>query len=208
MLIAFCGIDGAGKTTLIERVEYHLKKDNKTCRTKQPTDWYRNNGLFRRFIKENKNDKNKHDKYLIEELALLAATDRMKHINKIILPKLEEGYIVLTDRYVFSTYAYMMARGINDIRWLKEINRYAPLPELTFYIDVPAETAIERIISRGDKGNKEEMNAEMMSLVRENFLAQPWGKTENYHIIDNLKTIEKNESKIISIIEKWQLTNY
>lgn len=195
MLIAFCGIDGAGKTTLLNRVESHLKKNSRVYRTKQPTDWYRNNGRFREFVNENRNDI-----HLVEELALLAATDRIRHTNEIILPKLDEGNIVLTDRYVFSTYAYMMARGINDIRWLKEINRSAPLPDLIFYIDVPVETAIARIMNREGKASKEEMDAKRMNLVRENFLKQPWGKTDNYHIIDNLKTIEENEKKIINII--------
>jgi dTMP kinase len=68
------------------------------------------------------------------QLALLAATDRMKHVNEVILPKIAQGYTVVSDRYVFSTYAYMSARGA-DLDWLMEINKFAPIPDMTFYID-------------------------------------------------------------------------
>ncbi len=203
MLIAFCGIDGAGKTTLLDRVEKQLQKDNKVFRTKQPTDWYKQDSRFKSFISGNL-EKNK---FIVEELALLAATDRIRHINSEIMPKIEQGYIVLTDRYVFSSYSYMMARGIKDLKWLMQINKFAPNPDLTFYIDVPAEVAIKRIQERDGKASKEEMNIRIMNQVREYFLSQPWGKNKTDHIIDNQQSIIKNTRLILNIIKHYQ-TNW
>ena len=203
MLIAFCGIDGAGKTTLLGKVEKQLQKDNKVFRTKQPTDWYKQDSRFKSFISGNL-EKNK---FIVEELALLAATDRIRHINSEIMPKIEQGYIVLTDRYVFSSYSYMMARGIKDLKWLMQINKFAPNPDLTFYIDVPAEVAIKRIQGRDGKASKEEMNTKIMNKIREYFLSQPWGKNQNCHIIDNQQSIIKNSELILNIIKHYQ-TNW
>ena len=200
MLIAFCGIDGAGKTTLLDRVEKQLQKSSKIFRTKQPTNWYRQDSRFRHFISENL----KQDRLIVEELALLAAADRIRHVNSEIMPKIEQGYIVLTDRYVFSSYSYMMARGIKDLRWLMQINKFAPNPDLTFYIDVPAEVAIKRIQERDGKASKEEMNIRIMNQVRGYFLSQPWGKNKTYHIIDNQQSIIKNSELILNIIKHYQ----
>lgn len=76
-------------------------------------------------------------------LALLFAADRLDHLACEILPALENGKVVLCDRYVLSSFAYQTLHAPLD--WVAEANRYAPMPDLTVYIDVPVDTALARI---------------------------------------------------------------
>lgn len=81
----------------------------------------------------------------IETLAM--ALDRLFHVKKVIEPLLEKGYIVITDRYVYSSIAYQGARGV-DIEWIKSVNKYAIEPDVAIYLRVPLEIALERVKGR------------------------------------------------------------
>ena len=197
MLIAFCGIDGSGKTTQIVRLKHSLEQRGLSvfC-TKEPTDWYRKDERVRRLL----NREGESDKLIAEELALFAAADRLRHIQTDIIPNEAEGKIVITDRYVYSTYAYFMARGINDFKWLQSLNRYVPIPDLTFYLDVDPVEAVRRIIARDGKSQKkEETDLQAMNTVRNVFISQPWGAINNYHVIKGNNDIDA-KSKIIERI--------
>lgn len=76
--------------------------------------------------------------------ALLFAVDRIDHVETRIKPALQEGKIVVCDRYMFSSLAYQGAAGL-DLNWIEEINRLALLPDLAIYIDIPPEVVVERI---------------------------------------------------------------
>ena len=174
MLIAFCGIDGSGKTTQINLLKEYLEKEgNPVYLTKQPTNFYRTYDRFRKYVNR---EIDISDSQIIYELALLSASDKIRHYETEILPNQDK--IIISDRYVFSAYSYFIARGINDIEWLKEINKYLPLPSLTIYLDIAPQIAFERIVSRDGKyTKKEETEIDTLSAVRNTFLSQPWGKT-------------------------------
>ena len=139
----------------------------------------------------------------MRELALFSAADKLRHYQTEIAPRLEEGCIVITDRYVFSAYSYFLGRGINDIEWLMQINKFLPMPDITFYIDLPVDTAIKRITERdGNINKKEEENITRLESVRKTFLSQPWGKLDNYKIIDGQKELEKKEQEILDIFNE------
>ena len=197
MLIAFCGIDGSGKTTQITQLKQSLeRKGFSVFCTKEPTDWYRKDERVRRLL----NREGASDKLIAEELALFAAADRLRHIQTDIIPNEAEGKVVITDRYVYSTYAYFMARGINDFKWLQSLNRYVPVPDLTFYLDVDPVEAVRRIIARDGKSRKkEETDLHAMNTVRNVFISQPWGAIDNYHVIGGNDDI-CTKSKIIERI--------
>ena len=76
--------------------------------------------------------------------ALLFAADRIDHVERKIKPALQEGKIVVCDRYVFSSMAYQGAAGLN-VRWIEEINSSVLLPDLAIYLDVPMELLIKRM---------------------------------------------------------------
>lgn len=199
MLIAVCGIDGAGKTTQIKNIEkYFLSIGNKVHLTKQPTNWYRKDERVKRFLNEEINDKD-----IIKELALFSAADKLRHIHEEIIPKLNEDYVVITDRYVFSAYAYFYIRCIKDIKWLKEINRYILEPDITFYIKTNPKVAYKRIIKRdGDNAKREEKDIEFLEKVSDVFEKQIWGETNNYYVINGNEKVDNVKKELIDVIEK------
>lgn len=197
MLIAICGIDGAGKTTQIELLREELEKKREVYLTKQPTDFYRNYERFRKYVDYNIDKESE----ILYELALLSAADRMKHYNEEI--KANKDKIIISDRYVFSSYAYFMGRGLEDIAWLKEINKYSPMPNLTFYLDITPEKAVQRIYYRdGISHKKEETDMQVMERVRNFFLKQPWGDQDTYYVIKADTGAEQVHEEIMDVIRK------
>lgn len=202
MFVAFCGMDGSGKTTQLELLATRLRESGTDvlC-TKQPSSWYRSDPVVRSFL----NMEGQGDELLVQELALFAAADRVRHVRTQILPSLERGETVLTDRYVFSTYAYFLARGIRDIEWLKALNRAAPLPDLTFFLDVSPKEARDRIIARdGGVRKKEELDLERMSAVRSGFLGMVWGATPNFFLLDGTRSISSLAEEIWASVDDAQ----
>ena len=197
MLIAFCGVDGSGKTTQLNLLQQELEKQGKKVYvTKQPTNWYRNDNNVRAFLEGRKTNN-----MLIKELALFSATDRLRQYNNEISQKEKEGNIVISDRYIYSAYTYFYTRGL-DIKWLKEINKFVPLPDITLYIDIPPEIAYERIISRdGKAAKKEEKDLKFLKKVTEIFKKQIWGKSDNYYIINGNRNREEISKEIIEIVK-------
>ncbi len=66
--------------------------------------------------------------------ALLFAADRAEHIEKLIKPALENGKIVICDRYYHSSIAFQTACGIDE-SWVREVNKHFIKPDLVFYLD-------------------------------------------------------------------------
>jgi dTMP kinase len=76
--------------------------------------------------------------------ALLFAADRVEHLKNEVLPALNEGKIVVSDRYIFSSFAYQGAAGL-DLTWIEEVNKHAMRPDLAVFIDVEPETVVQRL---------------------------------------------------------------
>lgn len=198
--VAICGIDGSGKTTQVGVArDYLLTTTADVLVTKQPTDLYRNDPEVRALL-----DLRRDGAYLTAELALLAAFDRARHVRTQILPALENDGCVISDRYVYSTYCYFMARGITDLGWLKAINRLAPEPDLTIYIDVPPELAAQRVIARdGSSRKREELDITRMTTVRSYFLAQPWGGSHRFRTVDGTAPVDAVSDEVLRLLKEF-----
>jgi dTMP kinase len=134
--IVFEGSDGSGLSTQAFALKKWLeKKKYEVYLTKEPTD-----GLIGSLIRGVLRKELKVD---AKTLALLFAADRMFHINNTILPLLNEGVVVISDRYRLSSYAFQSLEV--DIDWLRKINEKSITPDLTFIIDTPPRICIRRI---------------------------------------------------------------
>ena len=146
ILITFCGLDGCGKTTMMRRLQHDLEKKQTVFVTKQPTDSVRRSAIFRTYM-----DSPDHEKYDYRSLSLLAASDRLQHVAKVIEPRLREGDIVLSDRYYYSCLANLCARGFETDRWIYEIAGSVIKPDVSFFFDVPVNTAVARVRERPEE---------------------------------------------------------
>lgn len=164
-LIVFCGLDGSGKTTLINNLNDYLCNLSLTpVLTKQPTPNMRNNHIFRVF--QDQKDKCGYD---YRALSLLAAADRLQHSSQVIVPALNSGNVVISDRYFYSCLANLQARGYENDLWIYDIAKEIPFPDVSFFLDISVEKAIKRVRSRANEKNRY-IDIEMQYKLRDNYL--------------------------------------
>jgi len=149
LLITFCGLDGCGKTTMMNRLIKDLEKDYKLFITKQPTNSVRESAIFRTYM-----DSSDHSGYDYRSLSLLAASDRIQHVNKVIEPSMKKGDIVISDRYFYSCLANLRARGFEKDKWIYEIAESIIKPDIAFFFDIPVKTAVSRVRQRASEKDR------------------------------------------------------
>ena len=137
MFIVFEGIDGCGKSTQSALLAEWLTIQGYNVQlTAEPTE-----GSIGKFIREEiLSGKQKVEP---ETLALLFTADRYEHLATEVMPAIQEGKIVVCERYYYSTIAYQTAQGV-DRSWLFDINKFATKPDLVFFLDVKPKTAMIR----------------------------------------------------------------
>lgn len=148
-LFTFCGLDGCGKTTMLTMLKEELEQTYKVFQTKQPTNAVRESEIFRTYM-----DCPNHDAYDYRSLSLLAASDRLQHVNKVIEPQMEEGNVVISDRYFYSCLANLRARGFLEDRWIYEVAESVVKPDVAFFFDVPVDVAVARVRSRENEKDR------------------------------------------------------
>ena len=199
-LITFCGLDGAGKSTMIRLTIDYLKGQGKRVfLTKQPTDLVRNSDIFRTF-----QDSPDHAEYSYLTLSLLAAADRIQHTSNVILPQLNENDYVISDRYIYSCLANLHARSYSDDKWLYDISKSIPRPDLAFFVDVPVSLAINRVRSRPQEKDRYVDVAFQEKLRNEYLQMSEW---KNSILIDGTIPIKAEFAAIIREINKLEEPN-
>lgn len=164
-LFTFCGLDGSGKTTMLTKLKEDLETKHEVFLTKQPTDAVRESDIFRTYM-----DSPDHDAYDYRSLSLLAASDRLQHVNKIIAPRLKKGDIVISDRYFYSCLANLRARGFVKDAWIYEVAKSIVKPDVAFFFDVPVETAVGRVRSRAEEKDRY-IDMELQYKLRDEYIA-------------------------------------
>ena len=131
------GLDKSGKTTQsVLLVDALCKKGYDAVYTTEPSE-----GEIGKFIRKYVLQRKDRVPTVVE--ALLFAADRADHIENGVKPMLEEGKIVVSDRYVYSSLAYQGAAGLS-LDWIKEINSQALKPDLAIYLDAPVDVLMQR----------------------------------------------------------------
>ena len=144
LFISFEGGEGSGKSSAIKKIEEKLREDGyKVVITREPGG-VNVSEQIRNVILAVDNQMSK------ETEALLYAASRVEHLYSKVIPLVNDGYIVLSDRYIDSSLAYQgHARGIG-IEKVLEINMFAKeyLPKVTYFFDVRPEVGLARIQGR------------------------------------------------------------
>ncbi|MDD3049777.1 MAG: dTMP kinase [Candidatus Cloacimonetes bacterium] len=143
-------------------------------------------------------------KMLPETELLLYAASRVQHTGELILPALNSGKIVISDRYYDSTSAYQGAARKIDGKIIDYLNSFASCqtaPDLTFLIDVEPEVSLERL-SRCVKDRIEKEDIEFHKRVRSGFLRLAEVHKKRFRIIDGNQSIQDIHDEIVEIIKK------
>ena len=141
IFIVLEGIDGSGKTTQASRLaDSFVLSGIDAVMTREPTD-----GQWGRRIREIA--KNGRDGVSLQDELEIFLKDREEHVKEFIQPALDEGRVVVCDRYYYSTMAYQGALGLDpaEIRRLNEdVNKF-PKPDLVIMIEIEPWQGISRI---------------------------------------------------------------
>ena len=197
MFITFEGIEGSGKSTQIQMLkEFFEKKSLKAFFTKEPGS--SEIGKEIRSILLNKENKI----YPQTEIFLIFA-DRVQHVQEIIKPNLNEGKIVVSDRYYDSSVAYQGQReGISKIEIYELIeNLDLPTPDITFLLDLPANVGLKRAKNRASLDRFESEEISFHEGVRQNYLDLQEQNLERIVKIDATKSPNEIFSNIIKKIK-------
>ncbi len=131
------GLDGCGKTTQAKLLAKKLRKSNNAVYTAEPS-----RGKIGTYIRKSYLYGGKRLSSVLE--ALLFAADRIEHVENEVIPALNEGRLVISDRYVYSSLAYQGAAGLS-LEWIEKVNEHALQPDLAVFIDVNPETVMNRL---------------------------------------------------------------
>jgi len=114
-------------------------------------------------------------------LSLLYATDFADRLEKIIVPALRSGFVVLADRYVFTAFARSVVRGA-DPRWIRSVFGFALVPDLTLYLKIDADTLVPRILrTRGIDYWEAGMDMHLGTDLFESFRKYQWRLIREYN---------------------------
>jgi dTMP kinase len=141
-LIAVEGLDGSGKSTQIRLVHQWLK--GMQCKVFF-TEWNSSE-----LVKEATKVGKKKQLLTPTTFSLIHATDFADRYDRQILPMLKGGYIVLCDRYIFTSFARDGVRGCRQ-EWLRNLYGFARIPDITLYFRLPLKMSLERILTGRSK---------------------------------------------------------
>jgi len=205
-LISLEGGEGAGKTTILEKlVEYLETKNIEYITTREPGGVH-----ISEQIREIILDKDNVDMDPKTE-ALLFAAARRQHLVQKVIPALEAGQIVFMDRYVDSSLIYQgYVRGMG-VEEVFELNQYAIedlLPDVTLYFDLSPEVGLGRI-NKDETREVNRLDLEKGSFhhkVREGYLMLK-DKFDRIEVIDAEKDIDEVFSQVVDVLKRRGVIN-
>ena len=169
MFISFEGTEGVGKTTLIRKIHQYFEQQGKeVVLTREPGGTPLAEQIRSLLLAVNHEEQMSHD----TELLLIYAA-RAQHLQQVILPALEAGKIVLSDRFTDASFAYQCSgRGLSQEK-LQLLNQtfVAKMPNITFWLDAPIELGMTRARERGALDRFEQEKLSFFAKVREGYEA-------------------------------------
>ena len=137
LLVVIEGTDGSGKSTQLELLKRYMQDMSYGVMV---SEW-KTSRLIAKVIDEAK----ERNLLNASTYSLLYAADFADRLENQIIPALNAGFIVLLDRYYYTALARDVVRG-QDIEWVKNLYEFAPEPDLVFYLDMPVDILLKRII--------------------------------------------------------------
>ena len=193
IFITIEGPDGSGKTTALQQVVPRLQQEmnRKVVATREPGGSPIAEKMRSLILDPSHTDMDSRTE------ALLYAASRRQHLIEKVLPVLESGDVIFCDRFVDSSIAYQgYARGIGE-EGIREINEFATEgiePDVTLYIDVPAEVGIQRIHANLDEREYNRLDQEKLDFhekVRAGYQQLAKANPERIVVVDGTMSREE-----------------
>ncbi len=192
MFITFEGIDGVGKSTQLDLLQKWFEAQGKAVvRTLEPGGTELGQEI-RHLLLHRKGDVAPRSE------ALLYAADRAHHVATKIRPALQEGKVVLSDRYFDSSVAYQGAARELDVEEVRGISLWAVdnlLPDLTVLLDLDAQAAIQRRNKTGTEPDRlEREKVDFFERARAQYLEL--AKEPRFLVVDATLSIDEIQAQI------------
>jgi len=196
MFITFEGPEGSGKTTQIRRLAAWLQEEGyPVLATREPGGTPIGDAV-RTILLDKKNTA-----MTSRAEVLLFSAARAQLVEEIIKPFLEKGGIVLSDRFADSTFAYQgYGRGLNmdDLRRITAFATLGIRPQMTIYLDLPAEVGLRRKMRDADRewNRMEEEALAYHRRVRDGYLALAAQEPERWLLLDGTQAVDRLAEQI------------
>jgi len=203
-LISFEGIEGCGKSTQIKLAAEFLERQGfQVLLTREPGATPMGQEIRRLLLSPDFSPE------AVTELFLYLA-DRREHVRKVIKPHLEQGCLVLVDRYVDSTWVYQGYARNGDLELVTRLNKLVTgglFPRRTFLLDCPPELGLQRAKRRnridGSQGNEdrfEQLDIVFHQRVRDGFKQLAKEYPERFMILDGSEEIQTIHLQICKVL--------
>ncbi len=136
---------------------------------------------------------------------ILYAASRAQHVAEVIEPAVENGKIVICDRYVDSSYAYQGGGRGMDLKIIADVNRIAvngTVPDITFFLDIDPEISVRRRINSTGADRIEQEKLDFHRRVYDGYKKLSILYPERIKTIDAAKSIEEISSQVRDYIDE------
>lgn len=191
--ISFEGVDGVGKTTQVERLRAYIESQGRECVvTREPGGTALGVAIRKMLLHGvDTGDENDCADIAPRAEALLFAADRAQHVAEVILPALQRGAVVITDRYLDSSLAYQAGGRELTAAEIRNLSMWATnglLPERTYLLDMDPAQSHARLQHAEDR--MEAAGNDFQRRTRVAFLDLAEREPERFHVIDASQSIE------------------
>jgi dTMP kinase len=197
--ISFEGIDGSGKSTQIQKLAEFLEaRDFDIVITREPGGSKGGEEIRNLLLQGNV------DRWSAETEILLFTAARRDHLERIILPALEEGKVVICDRFTDSTRMYQGMRGVNLRNLVDTLNEKVIKfdPDLTIVIDINPEISLKRAKSRKTVEERfEDFGVDLQMEMRKGFLELAKEFGNRIEVVNGQQSIDKLAEDICSLVK-------
>ena len=191
------GIDGAGKSTHLTFIAEHLRATGKqVIVTREPGGTPLGEMLRDMVLSQAMH---------VETETLMMFASRREHIDKVIVPALEKGIWIISDRFTDATFAYQGGgRGIATER-LEMLENWVQgdlQPDLTLLFDVPVAVSRERLAFNIALDRFEQEKQEFFTRVRDAYLLRAAAYPQRIRVIDSSRSIAEIQTELLRVFER------
>ena len=193
------GIEGSGKSTSLEHIANTLdKKSIDYILTKEPGSGSLGNDLRSLLL-------NNDNKISGEVELLLMMADRKNHLDSLVIPNLNNGNWVISDRYLDSTYAYQGGGRNMDFALIDELSNSLnlPAPDLTILFDLPVEIALERAKQRANLDRFEKEPLDFHNRIRNIYKSRAEEDPKRIKIVDSSVNFQEVKDQVVYIVTQF-----